>query len=881
MKLESVRVEQLRQFRKPLLLKGLNEGINVISGPNEAGKSTLVKAIRAAFFERHRSKSAEDLRPWGDSSASPSIELIFRHNEQQWQLSKSFLQRKRCDLLIQGHAYSGEEAEEKLAQLLGYQFPKKGASKEEHWGIPGLLWVEQGSGQNIERAVEHASGHLQSALDSLVCDVVSEGGDELIHTIRRQLAELLTAGGVPRAEYKQLLADEAPRQQELDTLEDRITQYRSQVDRLAEVAREFGDADAEKPWLKVGEDLEKAQVSYRRIQALQGQQQTLNDTLASLQQQLALLQRSQQHMQSDNGKLQWRQAQCEKAQQTLQDVQDGGAGLQAHLERSQGEYSHARNTEHQAGLREARQRLEQDGVRVHAQLRELSDRRARALTVQKELDENRSLAARYQISAAGVEQLRKTWRQLDDARLRSQTIATRIQWQLDAGQHAELGAGVVEQQGEQLLLSGTRLRIAGVGEFTITPGGEDLARCQRELEQLQLKVAEQQKALGVADLSAAEHKLTASERAQADTHRLLELLQSLAPGGAASLEGEQHALTAELKRIATETDALGAVPAQGEGAPTLRTAQQLRSDSEAQLEKAEANFRQHEKALFAATHDYQNAEQEWQKLRASLNSEQRQKDLARLDHDLATTERDVTRQQERLQQVLAQIADARPEVVQQDIQRLSASAEQLARAQHGREIELKELRARLEAWGAEGLEEQRSSCRAALQHNRRRCQQFQRRARALELLLELLTEKRQALTQRLQAPLQKHLNHYVTLLFPDARLEVDDQLLPGRFVRDGQSGQLTELSFGAREQMGLISRLAYADLLREAGKPTMIILDDSLVHSDSKRLDSMKRILFDAAQRHQILLFTCHPGNWQDLGSEPINLQALKAGAAL
>jgi hypothetical protein len=28
----------------------------------------------------------------------------------------------------------------------------------------------------------------------------------------------------------------------------------------------------------------------------------------------------------------------------------------------------------------------------------------------------------------------------------------------------------------------------------------------------------------------------------------------------------------------------------------------------------------------------------------------------------------------------------------------------------------------------------------------------------------------------------------------------------------------------------------------------------------------MKRVLFDAAGRHQVLLFTCHPDAWRDLG---------------
>jgi uncharacterized protein YhaN len=79
--------------------------------------------------------------------------------------------------------------------------------------------------------------------------------------------------------------------------------------------------------------------------------------------------------------------------------------------------------------------------------------------------------------------------------------------------------------------------------------------------------------------------------------------------------------------------------------------------------------------------------------------------------------------------------------------------------------------------------------------------------------------------------------------------------------------------------MGLISRLAYADLLREAGRPTLIILDDALVHSDEERLALMKRVLFDAGTRHQILLFTCHPMNWRDMGVSPRSLDGIRGAA--
>lgn len=57
-----------------------------------------------------------------------------------------------------------------------------------------------------------------------------------------------------------------------------------------------------------------------------------------------------------------------------------------------------------------------------------------------------------------------------------------------------------------------------------------------------------------------------------------------------------------------------------------------------------------------------------------------------------------------------------------------------------------------------------------------------------------------------------------------------------------------------------------ADLLQEADRTTLLILDDALVNTDDDRLGQMKWVLFDAAQRHQVLIFTCHPAAWRDLG---------------
>src|SRR5690606_8258346 len=207
MKLTRLTVNQIKQFRQPLTIADLTDGINLFVGPNESGKSTLVRAIRAAFFERYSSNRPEDLRPGGDSSAAPEVELEFEWQNQTWTLHKRFLNKKRCDLHIGQQHFSGAEAEDKLAQLLGYQFAGKGASKPEHWGIPGLLWVEQGCIQDIHHSVDHAGHHLKSALSNTLGEVTSSGGDQLIAQVESERAALLTKTGQPTGQYKKILQE--------------------------------------------------------------------------------------------------------------------------------------------------------------------------------------------------------------------------------------------------------------------------------------------------------------------------------------------------------------------------------------------------------------------------------------------------------------------------------------------------------------------------------------------------------------------------------------------------------------------------------------------------------------------------------------------------
>lgn len=69
----------------------------------------------------------------------------------------------------------------------------------------------------------------------------------------------------------------------------------------------------------------------------------------------------------------------------------------------------------------------------------------------------------------------------------------------------------------------------------------------------------------------------------------------------------------------------------------------------------------------------------------------------------------------------------------------------------------------------------------------------------------------------------------------------------------------SSLSRGTREQLYLCLRLGLADAFAEQGARLPLLMDDVLVNFDPVRARATAEVLGEAATRHQILLFTCHP----------------------
>ncbi|HUW38836.1 MAG TPA: AAA family ATPase [Rhodocyclaceae bacterium] len=884
MRLARIRVEQFKQFRQPFEIADLAQGLNLFTGTNESGKSTLVAAIRAAFFERHRSGSVDDLRPWGDASASPSIELEFTVGAETYRLSKRFLGKKRCELLIGARQMDGAEAEDHLAELLGFQHAGKGASKAEHWGIPGLLWIQQGSAQDIREAVDHATDHLRTALNASLGEVASSSGDEVLATVQSLRNELLTATtNKPRGPWQEAIEQTAALDKTVQDLDVEIAAYRDKVDRLAALRSDHAADEAEKPWTTSRQQEQLAAAKLDAIRQVEATLQSDRQRAGQIAAQVKLLRDQLDTFAGQEHAVASRRTAVENAERTHATSNALVEQWQTRAQEATDRYTAARETLRLARQEATRRDLARQRADLDRKLETAATALAQAEAEQSALIELQKQLAASELALDDLKTLRDQQSRIRELRIRRDTVATRLSFDLADGRHIELGQEALTGHGERLLTETTRINLPGLGQLGISPGGADLAELGRQEQSVSDSHAALLQRLGLADLEAAESRHQSHLQRQTETKTAAATLKALAPKGIEALRAEQAGHAARAQEIEQAIARLPAAPESADTLPTVSEAEAAEEDATQSLGQINQQLNQARVEAGNGQTAFESAIRELAAAQAVLDAPDRAARLSAANQALVDARADQDTLDERIKTLARKVAEANPDILQQDVERFRKSAEQLEKHHAERRDLLMRLEVELQTTGAQGLEERRAGAARDLEQAKRRVNELERRAKALDYLLNLLRDKRAALTRKLQAPLQKHLNRYLQLLFPHASLEIDENLSPGPLTRTGsngtESGAFEALSFGAREQMGVISRLAYADLLKEAGRPTLIILDDALVHSDEARLAQMKRLLFDAATRHQILLFTCHPANWRDLGVGARSLETLRATA--
>jgi uncharacterized protein YhaN len=151
---------------------------------------------------------------------------------------------------------------------------------------------------------------------------------------------------------------------------------------------------------------------------------------------------------------------------------------------------------------------------------------------------------------------------------------------------------------------------------------------------------------------------------------------------------------------------------------------------------------------------------------------------------------------------------------------------------------------------------------------------YARQVDVLMLLLSTLRVAEREEKERYLSPVLNRERFYLGLLFPGADMEIDEDLQIVGVVRDGgYTEPFHNLSIGTQEQIAVLTRLEFSEMLAEQGHPAAVILDDALVFSDDLRMSRMFDVFNMAARNVQVIIFTFREQLFEELGGRQLSLE--------
>lgn len=892
MRLRRVRIEDFRKLRGPVCLDGLGDGLTIISGDNEDGKSTVLEAIRAALFCRHSSEAdfVRSLAPFGCAGARPIVELDFELGGVSWHLRKAFCRKPYEALLTAGAGatFNGDAAEEELGRLLGLPRGSRGATKPAEQGIWGLFWVSQGTAFDSDGALSDGSrATLAGALEDELGRVL--GGDAapaLLARIRQRCDALFSElRNVARGDLKLARDARAKAEQQVDDLQAQLADYQGKLAELQRLREERDRHEREQTLVQAETAVAAAEQEQRRIEGLQQRAQQ------------AVREAELAHAKFDQARAAWRTR--HDAIQAVKAAADEEAVLAAELAVAQQrlEPSKARLAEAEAELEAARQRQQAAEVQFadagralrRARLRQSLEADSTALRQAEAAEaaaaQAAAAAAAIPVDDAMIAALRDGAAAAREASARLDAAATQVVFTPEAGRRVFI-AGEEVPPGQPLRLAAEAvLQLEGFGNIVIRPGGEDLALRQRKAAAAEGVVAEMLARCGIAGVEAAEaaHAQRRQYLLAAGTER--RAAEALAPRGLAVLRAVVAATTAEL--------ALLPVAATAEPEPVLddaaaEAARQEREDAVRQLARCQQArdgcARDGEQAASAEISAWTRCET------AAVRSREQQQALAdarsgTADPTLLAALKDEEASVAAADGLLAQARDALRSCAPEAMAERLATARRLLAETQDRlrrlDNDVRDREGELRGLGQNGLEDELAAVQGGLQRAERKLAVVEQDAAALRLLYDTLRTAEQEAKRSFAEPITRRISPYLQTLFPGCELDFASDTLELRHLRrSGCDEPFSRLSVGTREQLAVLTRLAFAELLSERGQPAAVILDDALVYSDRSRLRRMQAELLRAAERLQVLVLTCRPDDYVGLDAPTIRLADCFAGEA-
>ena len=777
-------------------------GLNIIRGPNEAGKSTLQAALLTVLFQKAdtTSQAVHRWQSWGIKNLF-EIALEFTAAGHRWRLEKNFADREVCLADLD----SGEEwadhskVQDEIAQLLGTSsqdvYESTAAIRQqqitalEAGGKLSDLLQQSVSGSASGVSVSDIIGQLDKALTELRrgLERAAPVNPGPLHLIQEEIARLEdetgnleeTGGKVSQAR-KELRETEAQIEQ-LEPQIDHAEQLLAKIERSRKLEEQLAGLESE--WIRLHQDIERIEQLDRGIAELRDRVEELPELSAE---------------------------EAEKVKSLVAGIARSKADIESHQDQLN-EF----HLQQQQLAAEAKELVGEESPH------ELLDR---AVGLQ---DEQRAVQARidgFQQELRGVQ--RNLARR--DARTRNRRI------RLAVGVLLVLvgGAGALIPSPWWLLLTLAGIVLAATGLFGARPESAAVLIERREQIESDLKEAY-------------------SQRQQFD-EQLQELLAEAGADNVAGLSGLLSDLSDRQNKLVAGIEA-------AEGARRQATRDQ--EEDQAALDQLVADRFSSPDELLEVHRQRQQLrgeiDRKRQELKGVVDSEQPdeiEQQLNEMKEDLNKLELD----RGTLQQQLKSPELAHIDLDTLDIERVRSDLEGNKEAFQSLTEKRREARFIIEH--SDFDPEQQLRAQEKLGAAQQRQQRLQQKGQVYELTRETLAMAYQETLSQTRELVEPHLADLLAPMtegrYNQVRLTADEFAPQVVSPDKGEEAEADELSWATREQVYLAARLALTRALwPDEGPP--LLLDDPLVNFDERRYAATMNLLASFAQDRQILFLTC------------------------
>lgn len=885
MKISRIDIRNFRKLRQPVTLNGLDGGITVIAGDNEDGKSTIVKAVQAAFFDRHSlmGEKLDDMQPYGAAGAAPKVDVAFTFEGKPCKLAKSFRPQASATLDAGGKSLENDAVEERLREMLRFTPPGKGAAKADNRGMWSLFWVEQGTAFDPLQLNDDARKTLDETLQSQVGKVLGgKRGTKLLAAVEERHGKHFTAQGRERGQAKTLRDQAETLAGKISAARAELKRFEDQSESLARIEARIAARTRANDEAKYADAVKIARVKLTEIETLRRRVEKAAYDLKNA------------RNVADNAKLRWDQRHEKAKAVAAMRHQIAEAETIAEAARNEFVATEKRHNDAVALENQAEAELKTaertvTGARAAVERGRLATRlsETKAKLTRAEAAAAAMTGAKAEASAVGIDD--ETWKRLDSAarraekaRLQFEGAAAAIVFQPEKTQRVRRDGSPVPA-GTLIVLTGTALfALDGFGAVEVRPGGgEDVAELRKAHEKAVQTLAKELAKINATDLDDAARRHARWQeltRIAADQGAKLD---GIAPDGIELLRAAVAQDEARLVAIGGETgdpDMLDAALAEAE------TAYERRQSAVAAARKNRGKV---EDALREAGNARVKAETSLGERRGAedravreIEADRTLADDATLDRILVETGREADAAAARLDTEHAALNRADPEAAYLALENAESALNRIKEDARKDEDARIGLQSELRALGAQGLGEQVMQFEGEQSRLSAALAAAEREAKAIRLLRDTLNAKQKEARENFTGPVRERIRPYLKLLFPETEIGIDDESFAiAHLHRAGEPEKFEALSLGTREQIAVLVRLAFAEYIADHGEPPVVILDDALVNADPGRMQRMLLALRKASQKVQIIVLTCNEADYAPLGAPVIRLAESQGGA--